>query len=149
MRRAALFSNIPKMPGLAALQPCSLARSLRLRPGWRTEAPSVWHSGKFGCRKAREEKSCSAGLGWRWRGGILGRGAGSTGCPQSPGPAGERRDGRTVGPLGLGQPSRSSPAAASFRGMWSCKSFETLTRELCMAGSVIIINGLCYRISGA
>lgn len=54
-----------------------------------------------------------------------------------------------MGALGPGQPSWSAPAAASFRGVRSGKSFETLTRELGMAGRVIIINGLCYRISGA
>lgn len=37
----------------------------------------------------------------------------------------------------------------SFWGVWSCTSFGTLTRELGTVGSVIIINGLCYRISGA
>lgn len=54
-----------------------------------------------------------------------------------------------MGALGPGQPSWSAPAAASFRGVRSGKSFETLTRELGTAGRVIIINGLCYRISGA
>lgn len=109
-------------------QPRSLALSLLLHLGCRRAAGN--RAGGFQplCKLCWGERKGEAA---RW-----GQAAGKDGAPNGPewcrphAPAPEHR------------------TAASW-GVCSSKSFETPTRVLGTVRSVIIINGLCYRISGA